>query len=276
MNAMMLLTVWGVVLSALILVAWGCFVWHWLQSHKKASPSLDLTQELEDFIEDTRKARRKKRREYFQQVRKLQKDHLVGEQKQGLEVNRSWKKEWLPFIKYDYDWDWSFLLDLIIYKLEKTRVTLTMFATADQDWRDRVNQELTEVIDLGKKLQTYDYYQESYDFMEDHTVDRVFIYRGPLWASSNAEPIQIIDCPRKTFDEKLESRDWMGSKTADQWLLDHNYDKKDFHYAFSLKWDSDEDKTHHMALRDKAAEEEQADYEKFFALIAQYLRGWWD
>lgn len=292
MNTTMILAIWGTVFAALGLFVLTVLGYSILRQHyfQKALKRDEYVQIHDSYPEDEvskgldralmeffgeRALREYKNKEYFKKVKALQDEH--NKDTFGLVKNPTWKKEWLPMVKYDHDWDWAYFLDLIIYKLEKMRLSLIMFGSGVREWRERIDKELTETIELGKKLQNHDYFKKSHDFSHEHTTHYVLIYKN----YTDKEPFHAVKCKKyDTIDEQVEAEidnhDFLGSKAADNWLKENGYDKKDFHYAYSGEWDSEENHDLWGKMIQEEADVEQEDYNKFFGLIAKYMRGWWD
>lgn len=199
-------------------------------------------------------------------------------------LNHNWQKEWGPYIKYDHDWDWYYLFDLIMYKLEKMRVYLATYSHATSEWTERINNELTEVLSLGRKLKTYDYDKEYCDFRDAHTTPYVKVLKKKEVAENaafadklealNGEELVKLNIPR---EEDL-GLNLYGKRltTAKKWCKNHHYRLKDVTFAYGSDWDSEENYAEYLKLIEKCEKEEQDDYDKFFLLISKNMRGWWD
>ena len=222
---------------------------------------------------------RRKKRLFYSRLAEIQKAHKPDKHEARNSYN--WKKEWGPFIKYDADWDGAYFLDLVIYKLEKMYAELDIFSDEIRETLDPKLVKLKEAIDLGKKIQTYDYYKESHDFSHEHTTHYVLIYKhkntevvgkGKLKIQLYKDEELLYKMPRpkmKNLDEEVEyeikTKDWMG----------FGYDKKDIHLASSGEWDDPKNHDEWLKIMDEESKTEQKDIDDFFQLIARNYREWW-
>lgn len=211
----------------------------------------------------------RKSKKYWTRLQQVQLEHTP--EKYMARKPYNWKKEWGPFIKFDADWDGSYLLDLIIYKLEKMYIGLDMYSDEVREDLDKRLAILKKTIDLGKYIQTHDYDKEFHEWSREHCAHVVHIYLKDRTADS--QPIHEIVKDRTNKENPLE--DFFCEKQIKQWCLDNNYDRKDVSVAYSGRWDKEENATIYKDKVKKAAKEEQKDIDNFFKLIAKNYRGWW-
>ncbi len=216
----------------------------------------------------------KKNKDFLTKIKQLNKEHKPGDVKPA--VNKQWKKEWGSFIKYDQDWDGAYLLDLIIYKLEKMYFALDIYSNEVREDLDPKLAVLKETIQLGKKLQTYDYNKESFRFSEEHCAQIVYIYDRE--GKSESDPLSSMKLLAKVARSKFNIdnlSDLFGSALADQWIKEHGYTKEQVLYAYGGEWDDPNNQKAYIKMVKQEAKNEDKDTVKFFTMIAKNYRGWW-
>ena len=206
---------------------------------------------------------------FAKELKRIHKEHTPPKFDRVLPYN--WKKEWGPFVKYQGDWDGAYLLDLIIYKLERMYAGLSIYSNEVKEGLEKRLSKLKETIDLGKKLQTYDYEEEEYSFLKEHTTRYILIYEGENLCTKDSKLLNKV----KQLDYNWPD-DMMGTKLADEWCKEHGYEEyKNCHYAYTSEWDDDKNYNEWRKLIQKCNKAEQDDTDKFFKLIARNYRGWW-
>ena len=187
----------------------------------------------------------------------------------------NWKKEWGPFIKYDADWDGAYFLDLIIYKLEKMYLALDIYSSEVRESLDKNLAILKKTIDLGKQIQTKEYFEESHKFGRIHCAHVILIYReGYL----HEEPIhKIIRWHKDDDEESLDNclEDYFGTKEVNTWAKENGYNPKQLTKAYSGQWDDIKNHDIWLDMVKKEGKAEQKDIDDFFKLIAKNYRKWW-
>lgn len=163
-----------------------------------------------------------------------------------------WKKEWGPIVKHDADWDWTYLLDLIIYKLEKMSLSLSTYSFIEENSLNKLIGSIEDIINLGRKIQLYDYEEEADKFFDDHYKQYMNTYDNNH-TLLNSEPID----------------NYFG------WVEEHKIRPADVSFSLTANWDIEngQEKWHNM-LKD-ADKQQQQDINEFFKLIATNLRSWW-
>ena len=142
--------------------------------------------------------------------------------------------------------------------------------------RTMVSIKIREVIDLGKKIQTYDYSKECSEWGDKHCAHVVLIHRK----SDNIkdEPLHKIVCWRNSENsENVEDRleQFFSRKKVQQWAEENGYDMEDLQISYSGEWDSKDNYKVWKQLFKKAQKAEQDDIDKFFKLIARNYKTWW-
>jgi len=227
----------------------------------------------------------KKQKLFNKKLKEIQKAHKPG--KHEARKPYKWKREWGPFIKYDADWDGDYLLDLIIFKLEKMYLELDIFSNEIREDLDPKLKVLKETIDLGKKIQTFDYETESTAFSNEHMIHYVLIYKHTKTSTQKVgkkfslqyykdeELLYKMPRPKTTLEEEVKTGDWMGSKTAMKWAVDNGYDPKDIHLAYGAEWDDQKNHDVWIKILQKEGKDLQKDRDMFFKNISRNYREWW-
>ena len=216
----------------------------------------------------------KRDKEYYRELKAIQNEYTPSKWEARNKYN--WKKEWGPFIKYDADWDSFYLVQLILYKLEKMYIGLDNYSDEVRESLDPKLVKIREVIDLGKKIQTYDYSKEYSAWGDDHCAHVILIHKRGDYTRN--EPLHKIVCWRDSENsEDVENRleQFFGRKKIQQWAEENGYDMKDLQVSYSGEWDSEDNYKVWKKLMKKAQKAEQDDIDKFFKLIAKNYKSWW-
>lgn len=222
-----------------------------------------------------------KDRLFYKKLKDIQKAHKPDKWEARHPYN--WKKEWGPFIKYDADWDGAYFLDLVIYKLEKMYIALDIYSDEVRDSLDKNLAILKKTIDLGKKLQTHDYYVGSHEFSEEHCFHFVYIYdnEGKTGIEALRSKKLLAKVPQKRIKldeanaEEITVDDLLGDKLANKWVAENGYTKQQVHYAYGGEWDDPKNHDVWLKMVKQEGKTEQKDMDDFFKLISRNLRKWW-
>ena len=230
------------------------------------------------------KAYREKKRLFYKRIKEIQEAHKPSKVEARKPYN--WKKEWGPFIKYDADWDGGYFLDLVIYKLEKMYAELDIFSNEYKPNLDKKLEVLKKTIELGKKIQTFDYGEEDHKFSKEHTQHYILIYKHEgartvgegkikFLAWDKEELLYKMPTPEMTVEEENKTRNWMGSETAYKWAEENGYDRKDIHLAYGAEWDDPANYDKWLEIMEEENKAKQKDKDDFFLLISRNYRDWW-
>lgn len=212
----------------------------------------------------------KKDREYYKRLKAIHKAHKPDKYEARKPYN--WVREWGPFIKYDGDWDSSYLLELIIYKLERMYLALDVYSFEVRESLDKKLKVLQETIDLGKKIQTFDYYTGSQNFAAEHCSHYVYIYDAKVpWS----ERTLLAKVPQVRDPEKIDFKYIMGDSLAHEWVEANGYTKDQVQFAYGGEWDEQENHDKWFKMSQEEGKTKQKDVDKFFKLIAKNYREWW-
>ena len=209
----------------------------------------------------------------------IQKEHTPEKWEARKPYN--WKQQWGPYLKYDADWDSAYFFDLIIYKLEKMYLELDIFSNEYKPTLTKKLKILDEIIKLGKKIQTFDYFEESDRFSKAHCAHVVLIYdnegkKGMEAMLSSKKLLAKVPSSRTdTLDEDFSIDDIMGDRLANQWIAEHGYTKSQVHYAYSGEWDSEENQKAWVKMIKAEGKAKQKETDQFFKMISRNFRDWW-
>lgn len=218
------------------------------------------------------------REEYNKRLEAIQKEHQPDKWEQR--DSYDWKSEWGPFVKNDADWDGEYLLDLIIYKMEKMYLSLDLYSNEVREDLDKRLAVLKTTIDLGKKILTHDYDEESHNFSQKHTTHYVYIYdnegKKGYTALKNDKLLAKVAQTDLSLDENEDGHfDLFGDKLADKWVKEHGYTRDQVHYAYGGEWDKKRNHKKWLKIMEKEGKQLQADRDEFFLLISRNYSSWW-
>lgn len=209
---------------------------------------------------------------YHKRLKALQIAHKPSKWEARRHYN--WKKEWGPFIKYDADWDGFYLIKLIVYKLEKMRVSFDIYSP---ELRKNLEERLVTMdsaIALGKKILLDDYDKESIKHIMEHDLSFVLVYKK-TGSKEQEEDIRDENLLAKLPVDKHRDTDFLGFEAAEAWATEHGYNKKDIYFAYSAEWDTEASAEEFKNILKKEEKAKQKDYDDFFKIIAKNIRGWW-
>lgn len=217
---------------------------------------------------------RRKKKLFNKELKRIHKEHTPDKCDKIKHYN--WRKEWGPFIRYQGDWDGFYLLELIIYKLERMYADLDIFSDEVREDLNKRLLVLQETIDLGKKIQTYDYHVEEQQWRDVHCAHVINIYKKGYFFKE--EPIhKLIKYKSKENDTDSYNPldDFSGEKAVKEWAEKNGYKREDLSISYSGEWDNQENYKIWKKLIKKCNKAEQDDTDKFFKLISRNYRGWW-
>ena len=107
---------------------------------------------------------------HLKDYKKAYKRKRWEDRKWCVKKNSDWKKQWLPFIKYDHNFDGTFLVELIVHKLH---IMLDFYehgkycAQCDEE-RLEIVKELKEACRLGDLIIADEFNEPAYKVMMAH------------------------------------------------------------------------------------------------------------
>lgn len=107
---------------------------------------------------------------HLKEYKKAYKADRKANRKWCVKRNSDWKKQWLPFIKYDHNFDGAFLIELIVHKLH---IMLDFYdhgkycAQVDESRLEIVSQ-LKEACHLGDLIIADEFNEPAFEIMKKH------------------------------------------------------------------------------------------------------------
>lgn len=168
---------------------------------------------------------------------------FADDRKTDARRRREWKqkcREYAEFLKEDYDWDFAFIINLLVFKLERTKKCIVKNQIISK--ADEVGEEIQEVIDLFNRYHDHDYIKDAFkDFYKEH-----------------GRPKMVTIPPTK--EEALKNPNLGGR-------LEFHHRGKPLPKEFQEK---------QRCLYEEAEHAKKADLDKAFKLMADRIEGWWD
>lgn len=214
----------------------------------------------------------KQDKKYKKKFKELQKKYFIPRCDRAHKAH--WKKTWAPILRYNPDWDWGYILDIIKYKLELTKLYIATYGHMVDETKNEIVSQITEVLN---KFETWDedyYYESAMDFSKIHT-------RNYISFSKKIDG-KIVDLGKFYYNDFGEKSDdltyFLDDKIKSKYKQEANIDLKDKKVltGYGADWDSEENYTLWVQMMQKATEQEQTDFENIFLLLGKYIRNWWD
>jgi len=212
-------------------------------------------------------------------------------------VNPAWFKSWKYFIKRQYPW--CGLIELIQFKIIEMRDYMQNYSHIVEEETEKQIKEMTEVIELGKKILKDDYDNYAHAWNAANSVQVTLVYKKidnrainynkgdllvKLYNTGMFDELFLEYGGKENFNEDVSDKahflkDKNITKLKD-WLKENNLTKNDVNTAYTSEWSNGKpDKENHdyfFYLLKKAAKERQTDINNYFKLIAKHYDGWGD
>jgi len=209
--------------------------------------------------------------DFLAEIKELQKEHAPKDKPRSY-VNSQWQAEWKDFIKYDMDWDHGFLMDLILYKLQKMKAWFSRFGMTAEEERGKIAAEIEEAIRLYNYAQDTDFDDNVYTWANKHTYSWVEIHEGDCMHSG-----KLLYKTKEIRDDRKEELNFLKNQEADDWCKANGHKNyKDVHYSYCSRWDCFINKYIWKYKLRKAYKAEQKAFDDFFLYVSRHFRGWWD
>jgi len=194
--------------------------------------------------------------------------------------NKDAKKNWMPMLKFNCDWDWSFIINVILYKIELTKLYIKHFGNTIEEDRMKKVAEMEEAIKLYDTYCQTDFYKEAGECWKDHVCHYIFIsedrknIREPKYkipTASDSLMFYEIDA-ELCKDQRIKAEAYALTAGVPKEAL---YDKNLIR-SFGSEWDNEENEKHYLDLVKQGEKAEQKALDKFFLHISKHIQGWWD
>lgn len=189
--------------------------------------------------------------------------------------NSKWRKVWAPILKYNPDWDWSYIVEVLKYKLELTKLYIKTYGHMVAETQDQIVEEITEVIDKFDNWDENSYYDSAAEFSKIHTRNYVTF--------SKIINGKIVDSEKFYYNEFGQKSDADTYKFVDDKMLEEyaaqanvNLKDKKLMIGYGTDWDSEENYNIWVVMMNDAQAKECSDFEAIFTLLGKNIRNWWD
>lgn len=209
--------------------------------------------------------------DFLAELKAIQAEHAPKEKPRSY-INSQWQAEWKDFIKYDMDWDDGFLMDLILYKLQKMKAWFSHFGMSIDEEREKIVAEIDEAIRLYNYAQDTDFDASVMEWGNKHLFNWVEIREGDFMHSG-----KLLYKTEKVKTGKNKELNFLKNQEADEWCKANGHKNyKDVHYTYCSRWDCFINKYIWKYKLNKAYKAEQKAYDDFFLYVSRHFRGWWD
>lgn len=217
-------------------------------------------------------------KEYKKELKELQKKYKPNKIDQA--HNKDAKKNWMPMLKFNCDWDWSFIISVLLYKIELTKLYIKHFGNIIEEERNEKVAEMEEAVKLYETYCQTNFYAEANEFFNKHVCHYIFIseniknikepkYRIPT--AGDSLMFYEIDA-ELCKDQRTKAEAYAFAAGVPKEAL---YDKNLIR-SFGGEWDNKENEKHYHDLVKQGEEAEQKALDKFFLYISHHIQGWWD
>jgi hypothetical protein len=183
-------------------------------------------------------------------------------------VNKYWKKEWLPFIKHDFDYSGLYIIDLLIYKIEKMKLYMESFNETED--KENVIASMQDALNVGYTIREDEYENKAMEFSEDHCYYVIELINK----IDNKEVFNIKRMIPHTQNIERDNIEAEMNKECDSWKLNHP--QINTYNMFSGEWDNQRNYTQWKLMLEDAWEDRRKDIQLFFSIIANNIDKWSD
>lgn len=200
---------------------------------------------------------------YKKELKRLKEIQNTLNNSKSCTKNPNWKKQWLPFIKYDQDWGNEYFLNIILYKLEKIFVEIKLYSDEEENSLNKKLIELKKIIDIGWRIHDDKYFDSVFSFSDDHNTKIV----GILDKNTKKE---IFAVERKIDSDSIAFQ--MYDKVQ-KYIKTNKV--KDYIIFSSGKWDDEENYKIWKSMRIEAEKQRKKDISLFFKSIGNAYDDLW-
>lgn len=222
--------------------------------------------DLDTYDSISPKARKKAYRKEIEEI----KEYYRPKKYRKTSKHKDWKTDWLGYAEYTYPWDGSCILELIVYRLEILRACIRHYS--HHVGSDREIEELTDAIQLGRKIVNNAYDSEAQKFAKEHCAHVIYIYKKIKNGRCLKENLlgELIKWGDRDSDDLFYEAD------LDAWCEDQGINKKEIDCMYGGRWDEQKNHDVWLELVQAGNKQYEEDKKKFFALLAEKLESWWD
>lgn len=194
-------------------------------------------------------------------------------------INKHWRKEWVPFVKHDFDCDSEFLLNIMIYKIEKMKMHLETFSDEDNESLNKVLATMQDALNVGYTIKEDNYDSEADKFDSEHCYWIESVVNNADMYNLNAEALFTVK-KLIPFNDNNNDAYWLEQRLemideCEDWQKEHK-SKKITTLISNGVWDDKKNKEKYELMKDDAQKEKEKDIQLFFAIIAKNYNSWWE
>ena len=194
-------------------------------------------------------------------------------------INKHWRKEWAPFVKHDFDWDSEFLLNIMIYKIEKMKMHLEMlFSGEDKESLNKVLVTMQDALNVGYAIKEDNYDSEADKFDSEHFYWIESVINNSDTYNPSAKILFTVKKLIPFNDNNNNDAYWLKRRLemideCEDWQKEHKC-KKTTTLVSNGVWDDKKNKEKYELMRDDARREKEKDIQLFFAIISKNYNSW--
>lgn len=194
------------------------------------------------------------------------------------DVHKDWKEDWKGFVECTYPWSGSSILETIVYRLEVLRTDLKYFCHHTEG--EKMIKEMDEAIAIGRKILDFDYENNAYEFLRNHTTNYALVYKkltpNPK-DMRDGELLTKIEMPRDDEFNFKKVIDKTYISPLDKYLKDNNLKEyKDVNVGYIGEWDIPENHDVWMKMLKEAKKQRNVDKRNFYHILCNKLESWGD
>lgn len=203
---------------------------------------------------------------------KVTKSEKAGHAFRDLKKHPDWKKRWRDFCKYDMDWDWLFMVELLVHKLTLMKEYYKNLKHMADDEKENIVQTLEQCIEIGNRVISEDYNQESLQFFKK--VAKYTVGHKIVGKKDGKEIVlfkthdDIVDGEQVPFSSYRKCAEEIKKHPA----MYNKYESVEIYY--SSDWLED-DRLKYRELIEKENQRKESDIKEFFNKISENLQNWW-
>ena len=218
-------------------------------------------------------------KKYKEELKELQKRYKPD--KISRAHNKDAKKNWMPMLKFNCDWDWSYIIDVLLYKIELTKLYIKYSSDTIEEERNEKVAEMEEAVKLYDKYCQTDFYKEPNEFFDKHVCHYIFIAED-IKSMRDHPKYKIPTAGDSLMFYEIDAEFCKDKRTkAEAYALAAGVPKealydKNLIRTFGSDWDNEENEKHYLDLVKQGEEAEQKALDNFFLYISKHIQGWWD
>ena len=225
-----------------------------------------------------RKEKRQTRKNYNADLKALQKKYKP--EKIDRVINGKARKIWMPYVKWDHNWDWTFIIDILLYKIELVKLYIKHFGNTIDEERNKQIAAMEDAVELYKDFTKTDWYKEANEFHKKHVYNYIYIseniknlkdYKYIIPTAKDNLMFYDIDVDILSDKKRMAEAYAFAANVPKEALYDKNLIR-----SFGSEWDCEGNEKHYKELVEQAEKNKQKALDKFFLYVSKHVREWWD